>query len=277
MTTTTTPFPTPHIHPPLPQSTHTHTAILLHGRGSTGPEFASELFSSCTSHGKPLPSHLPTFRWIFPTSKNRWNSRFEETIPAWFDAYSLTDITEHQELQGPGLRESVAYILRILEEEITRLDGKPGNVFLGGISQGMAIALWSWVCAGRKGLGRLGGVVGFCGWMPFAERFVDGDGGLDGGRRRLVEFCSGVMEGDLDLDMRVLDTPVLVGHGVDDPVVSVELGRQAVGIMKREGIQVEWMEYVGAEGDGHWIKEPEGFDAVLRFLQLGSGMGWSIS
>ena len=65
---------------------------------------------------------------------------------------------------------------------------------------------------------------------------------------------------------RVLETPVLLGHGVDDPMVPVELGRQVVGILKRAGMEVEWVEYVGAEGDGHWIKEPEGFDALLRFL-----------
>ncbi|PWY77286.1 alpha/beta-hydrolase, partial [Aspergillus sclerotioniger CBS 115572] len=264
-------FPPPHIHHPQATHPHTHTAILLHGRGSNGPEFAEELFSSSTSKGQNLPSHLPSFRWVFPTSKDRWNSRFEEDICAWFDAYSLTDITEHQDTQVPGIRESVTYILGILEEEIKLLDGKSTNVYLGGISQGMATALWSWFCARD----RLGGVVGFCGWMPFAERFgdEDGDGGLDGGRR-VAAFCEGVVWGEVQggwEGRRVLDSPVLLGHGVDDPMVSVELGRQVVGILKRSGIKVQWVEYVGAEGDGHWIKEPEGFDAILRFLESGSG------
>ena len=115
--------------------------------------------------------------------------------------------------------------------------------------------------------GRLGGVLGFCGWMPFAERFDDGD--LDRGRR-LVEFCSEVVGVSAGEDMRFLNTPVLLGHGTDDPMVSVELGRQVVGIMKRAGTEVEWLEYVGAEGDGHWIKAPEGFNAILRFLQSGN-------
>ncbi|RAK99617.1 uncharacterized protein BO80DRAFT_119986 [Aspergillus ibericus CBS 121593] len=267
-------FPEPHIR--LPQGPHTHTAILLHGRGSNGPEFADELFSSSTSTGKSLPSHLPTFRWVFPTSKDRWNARFEEDICAWFDAYSLTDITEHQQSQIPGLQESVSYILNILEDEINLLDGKTTHIYLGGISQGMATALWTFFCASTKVEGRLGGVIGFCGWMPFAERFGDDLGNedldLDGGRR-VVEFCSGIVRGEVegDIDMRVLGTPVLLGHGVDDPMVPVELGRQVLGIVKRAGVQVEWVEYVGAEGDGHWIKEPEGFDAILKFLASGSG------
>ncbi|GKZ25941.1 hypothetical protein AbraIFM66951_002449 [Aspergillus brasiliensis] len=259
-------FPEPHIH--LPKGPHTHTAIFLHGRGSNGPEFAEELFSSSTSTGQNLPSQLPTWRWVFPTSKDRWNERFQEELCAWFDAYSLDDITEHQASQVPGLQESVFYILGILEQEISLLDGKTTHVYLGGISQGMATALWSWFCACSRVKGRLGGVLGFCGWMPFAERFEDGDLGAG---RRLVEFCSGVVGVPMVEDVRILNTPVLLGHGTDDPMVSVELGRQVAGIMKRAGIKVEWIEYVGAEGDGHWIKEPEGFDAILKFLKSGTG------
>ncbi|GAA86552.1 phospholipase/carboxylesterase family protein [Aspergillus luchuensis IFO 4308] len=231
-------FPEPHIH--LPQDPHTHTAILLHGRGSNGPESAEELFSSSTSAGQNLPSHLPTWRWVFPTSKDLWNDRFQEELCAWFDAYSLDDITERRESQVPGLRESVSYVLDVLGKELELLNGKTTHVYLGGISQGMATAMWTWFCASSKVQGSLGGVLGFCGWMPFAERFEYGD--LDRGGR-LVEFYY--------------------------PMVTVELGRQVIGIMKRAGMEVEWLEYVGAEGDGHWIKAPEGFDAILKFLQSG--------
>jgi predicted esterase len=124
-----------------PQTTHTHTAILLHGRGSNGPEFAEELFSSLTSTGNNLPDCLPSWRWVFPTARDRWAVAFEEDICAWFDAYSLTNIQERQELQVEGLRESVAHILGILETEIAQLDGDASCVYLGGISQGMATAL----------------------------------------------------------------------------------------------------------------------------------------
>jgi len=30
---------------------------------------------------------------------------------------------------------------------------------------------------------------------------------------------------------------------------------------------VEWHEYTGAENEGHWIKEPEGFDEIVKFLR----------
>jgi lysophospholipase-2 len=61
---------------------------------------------------------------------------------------------------------------------------------------------------------------------------------------------------------------VLLGHGTDDALVSVDLGRQASRILQDVMLApVEWSEFSGAEGDGHWIKEPEGFDLILRFLE----------
>jgi lysophospholipase-2 len=275
-------FPEPHIQ--LPQGPHTHTAILLHGRGSNGHEFAEELFSSMTSKNQTLADRLPSWRWVFPTSRDRWSTRFQEEMCAWFDAYSLDDIQERQELQIDGLRESVSHILDILEYEISLLGGKPSHVFLGGISQGMATVLWTFF--GAIATGRiqepLGGLLGFCGWLPFARQVEDlvQQPTLSGPRepqmRRLVSevFLDTIAghEGSRmtqSLDTSVLSTPVFLSHGTDDAWVSVELGRQASRILQQIMVHVEWNEFTGAEGDGHWIKEPEGFDQILRFLEDG--------
>jgi len=151
---------------------HTHTAILLHGRRSNGPEFAGDLISSQTVDDKSLTSRLPGWRWVFPTSRARWSTRFEEEIHSWFDAYSLTEINERSDLQLPGLRESVVDILEVIEREIEVLDGRASRIYIGGISQGMATALWTLLCC--TALGRhqesIGGFLGFCGWLPFANR-----------------------------------------------------------------------------------------------------------
>lgn len=42
-------FPPLHIVDPQPDHSHTHTIILLHGRGSTANEFATDFFSHKTS------------------------------------------------------------------------------------------------------------------------------------------------------------------------------------------------------------------------------------
>ncbi|KAJ5839529.1 Phospholipase/carboxylesterase/thioesterase [Penicillium rubens] len=32
-------------------------------------------------------------------------------------------------------------------------------------------------------------------------------------------------------------------------------------------VRVDWQEFTSAEGDGYWVKEPEGFDHILKFLE----------
>lgn len=268
-------FPEPHIQ--SPQGSHTHTAILLHGRGSDGPEFAEEFFSSLTSRNQNLAACLPSWRWVFPTSRDRWSTTFQEEECSWFDAYSLTDIHARQELQIDGLRESVAYILHILDAEIDLLDGRSNQVYLGGISQGMATALWTLFCATRRVQGQLGGFMGFCGWMPFAmqvEELKEASSSSSQYRQALGFLHDKISSHETSTvndekvnDASILQTPVFLSHGTDDPWVSVDLGRQASRVVRQIMGHVEWNEFTGAENDGHWIKEPEGFDHLLGFLE----------
>lgn len=274
----------PHIH--ATRGLHTNTAILLHGRESNGPEFAEDFLSSQTVDGKSLASCLPGWRWVFPTSRSRWSTRFEEAICSWFDAYSLTDINERSDLQIPGLRESVVDILEVIEREIELLDGKTGRLYIGGISQGMATALWVFLCC--TALDRyqesIGGFLGFCGWLPFANRLESlnmqlySHQSLKRGpttreiQKLLVELFPNIQglqippSATRENQFRI-STPIFLSHGTDDIWVPVELGRQAAGIFQNFADHVEWSEYTGAEEDGHWIKEPEGFDQMIKFIE----------
>ncbi|OKL63959.1 hypothetical protein UA08_00491 [Talaromyces atroroseus] len=275
-------FPAPHIlHP---QGSHTHTVILLHGRSSDGPEFAEELFSSTASNGKSLLSCLPTYRWVFPTSRDRWSTIFQEEMCSWFDAYSLSDIQARQELQKDGLQESIFQILGILESEARLLGEDLSRIYLGGISQGMATALWAFFAAvgTRRIYGPLAGLLGFCGWLPFARQLEVSlcdptaayqTPGSPQIRDLVSRFVLGEIighEGSLSqeyADVSVLSTPVSLCHGADDAWVPVNLGRQASQVLRKILVRVEWNEFTGAENDGHWISEPEGFDRILQFLE----------
>lgn len=77
-------------------------------------------------------------------------------MPEWFDAYSLTNIEERQELQVEGLKESVKYVLEDIEE---------------GDSVG-------WGC-----------------WECVSGRNEYGDGGSDVGNFSLSCFCNRKEEG----------------------------------------------------------------------------------
>lgn len=125
---------------------------------------------------------------------------------------------------------------------------------------------------------RLGDTWGFVGGCPFVSRveeFFTGQQRGEGQLRRLIDAVLGddvvdSQDGDKNSDDMafVSRIQVLMVHGTDDPFVSVDLGRQAAGILEQSGMSVEWHEYSRADNDGHWIKEPEGFDDIVRFLQV---------
>jgi lysophospholipase II len=224
-------FPSPHVIPPL--APHTHTIILLHGRGSNGPEFAEELFEARTSKELSLQEHLPGWKWVFPTSQTRFSTLFQEDISEWFDIYSLTDPTLREELQTEGLQQSVAFIRQLIDEEISAVGGDALRIVLGGISQGCATAVRVMLSSRR-----LGAFVGFCSWMPSPSDIPD--------------ICSN------------RDTPVFLSHTKDDRVVDFKLGLQLRNTLQQQlGMNVTWRAY---NDGGHWIKESEGFDDLTGFL-----------
>jgi predicted esterase len=286
------PNPYPHNMPPFgpvhilePKAQHTHTIVFLHGRGSSGSEFAEELLESKLSTGTTLPEQLPHWRWVFPSSPELWSTAFEETMPAWFEAHSLTDPTARQDLQMGGLRDAVRYVTRLVEEDMARLGGAAQRVVLGGISQGGAVAIWTLLCAGGGDVARrLGGFVAASTWLPFAEnleRYLGGedpaDHGATGDGARVSE-ADGFVEEMTASARRALrqrgasepalhPVPVFLAHGTDDAYVDIELGRQAASVLSKAGLKVQWKDYSGADQEGHWLKEPEEFDDIARFLE----------
>ena len=259
-----------------PKLEHTHTVVMLHGRGSTCEEFAEELFASTLPDQRTLQDKLPGWRWVFPSSRELWSTAFQEPMPAWFEAHSLTDITARQELQVEGIKESVKYILSIVEDEIGRLDGNTEKLVLGGISQGAAIGMWALLCQ-QNPARRLGAFFGASTWLPFATNIervfalqepLDRRQGSEPGSMEMDSFVQTMMA-PLLAHVRQRSsslTPVLMGHGIDDAYVDIELGRQAAGVLLQIGLVVEWKEYSGAEEEGHWFKVPEQIDDILQFL-----------
>lgn len=273
----------PAVYVRVPTAEHTHTAIMLHGRGSTSSGFAEELFSGRLSKQPGnLASHLPGWRWVFPSSRMLWSTAFQEEMPAWFEAHSLTDITAKQNLQMDGLREAVGYLIQILDVEVERLGGVSMNVVLGGISQGAAVGLWTLLCQ-RRATSRIGGFVGASCWLPFAldvERFLEGvcnterlESSSVSETSEAFTFVNSMMGATRQLLLEyggshaLPSTPVFLGHGTDDAYVDVSLGRQARAVLTKIGILVQWKEYAGAEEEGHWFKEPEELDDIAAFFQ----------
>ncbi|CAK7220349.1 hypothetical protein SBRCBS47491_004157 [Sporothrix bragantina] len=276
---------------PRPGHPHTHTAILLHGRGSTGEEFADELFDTALSNPTTpsLADCLPSWRWVFPSSPSTWNATFEEWMPAWFEAHSLADPTARQDLQQPGLTASARHVRDILDQEQQKLREVTGladidhRLVFGGISLGGAVALWTLL--GTDAPTRpLGGFVAMSTWLPFAgeaQRYLANKENLQESEDKpltSMEFVQSNMAflhqhlqqrktAVADSDTSILSTPIFIGHGRDDAYVDVQLGQQARQVLADTGFTlVEWQDYEGAEQEGHWLKEPEEMDDLARFL-----------
>ncbi|VUC35602.1 unnamed protein product [Clonostachys rosea] len=260
-----------------PQTEHTHTVILLHGRGSSGEDFAEELFEGRLSdQSKTLPEKFPSCKWVFPSSPEVWNPVFQEDISAWFEAHSLTDVDARQDLQIPGIKQSVEYILTLLGQEIDALGGRAERVFLGGISLGGAVGMWTLLCLWNSPVPRrIGGFFAVSTWLPFCKnisRIFDKGGSfrpeLPSDGSESDAFVETMLSSAIGMaqDSSLPSIPVFLGHGSDDAYVDVNLGRQARDLFLKLGFEVIWKEYEGAEQEGHWLKCPEEIDDISSFL-----------
>lgn len=219
----------PFVVEPRPEHPHTHTILLLHGRSSTAEDFANDLFSLKSSNPPlNLLSIFPGFRWVFLNAGKRWCTPFKEERSAWCDTFSLTDLSERQDLQVAGLRDGVRLVKRTIEEEADRLEGDSSRIILGGFSQGAATALWSLFTGATATRGRLGAFIGLSAWMPFVhEAKASVHVGALGGLPFQASRVEGLAKSFLDIlgvepfvtveasQQCILTTPVYLGHGTD--------------------------------------------------------------
>jgi lysophospholipase-2 len=254
-------MPDINVHVVNPTAPHTHTIILLHGRGSTATEFASEFFESQTSDDRFLTDIFPSYKWIFPCAALRYARTDDEEMHQWFDMESVQEPSyDRENIQLPGLRESVAFIVDVVKKEAAEIGGLH-KVFLGGISQGCATAITALLTVP----GRMAGFIGFSGWCPFDEVVRDGDTQalVEWVRERVISAHAAEAHLDVaDINM-TLQTPMLIEHARDDEVVPVALGGKLRERLRELGANVQWVEY---EEGAHWINEPDGIDDMVRFM-----------
>lgn len=244
------------ISPPAPH-THTHTVIFLHGRGDTADPFAKSLHYSPDSTGRTLQQAFPSFRWVFPRARKSRSVAFGDTISQWFDIHDVRDFSKHEELQAEGLKDSVSRIRQLLESEAALLGGRWHHIVLAGLSQGGATSVHTLLNlkipqqGGQQQQPRLGAFLGFSCRMPFLGRSL--------ADTRKVLGLEDVPDGN----EVIRNTPMMLQHCVDDPLVLVQNGRALRDTLGNFGAQVAWIEYPDG---GHWFNSPSGTDDVVKFL-----------
>ncbi|KAM3496833.1 hypothetical protein MY10362_009795 [Beauveria mimosiformis] len=242
---------------PPPSGTHTHTVVFLHGRGDNTTSFIASFAHSRSSHGQTLLGAFPNFRWVFPQAPLSRCARGGMIWPQWFDVWDPRDFAAREELQLDGLRDTVPEIARILADEAAALGGRWDRVILAGISMGAATSVHTLfnLDSFSPEATRLGAFLGFSARCPFAARSLAGMREVLGLRKPDAPEHGG---GGV-----LVNTPMLLEHCVDDPLVLVQNGRGLRDVLTGFGAKVTWREYPSG---GHWFNAPAGMDDAIAFL-----------
>lgn len=221
----------------------------------------------------------------------------------WFDNWCLDPpATDREYLQTEGLRGTVTYLHELLRAEIDLVPGGAKNVVFGGLSQGCAASLIALILWEGDKLGAAVGMCGYLPFAEtMLSQFGSGVEDRNGGRDTCNEIGQG--EDDFDPfdrdatgnesddreasgpvtvavnwlrdELQVskvkssedlpafIETPILLGHGVQDERVSVLLGRRASQCLTAMNARVRWHEF---EGLGHWYSE-DMLRAFVNFIR----------
>ncbi|KRX06786.1 hypothetical protein PPERSA_11431 [Pseudocohnilembus persalinus] len=121
-----------------PLKEHKNTLIWLHGLGDSADGFAPIFASPQNFTSENTKIILPTA----PTRKVTINGGYPCT--AWYDIVSL-ERNENQSDENlynqEQVNESVQYVSDIIDNELSILNGKNKNIYIGGFSQGGVMAL----------------------------------------------------------------------------------------------------------------------------------------
>lgn len=258
-------LPGPLLVVPPSRRPHTHTVIFLHGRGDTARSLAETLHHFTDARSRSLFELFPSFRWVFPQAPLREVAATGDKTYQWFDVWDMQDPEEREAVQRGGLADSVGRVGRLLREEAGVL-GRWEEVVVAGISQGGAAGLQTVMNLDgrREGLERIGAVMGFSCRLPFLRETLAETRAEVGVWRQDEGAEGGEGQEEHGPDRFFRNTPILLEHCVDDPLVPVSAGRDARDALTRWGADVTWREYP----DGaHWFNCPAGAEDVGEFLR----------
>lgn len=200
--------------------------IWLHGLGADGSDFAPIV------PYLGLPEDLG-IRFVFPHAPAMpvtCNGGY--VMPAWYDITYIDGI--NRGVDEAGIRASCAAIRRLIERENER--GIPSrNIVLAGFSQGGAMAYTLGLTYPEK----LAGIIALSGYLP-APALLE------------PALCQANRQ-----------TPIFAGHGSEDDVVPLALGRQAFELLAEQGYPITWFDYPMAHSVcpeeianiGQWLSE----------------------
>lgn len=179
--------------------------IWLHGLGADGNDFAPIV------PALQIPAETP-LRFIFPHAPFRPISiNGNMKMRGW---YNLTgeDFTHDQD------RDGIEDSARIVQELITQENHRGiayENIFLGGFSQGGAMALHT----GLRFTQRLAGIIALSTYLPLSDTLA---------AERAAENQS---------------TPIFLAHGDHDPLIPIHFAHTSKQQLQQAGYSISWHQY----------------------------------
>ncbi len=188
-----------------PRDTHKASVIWLHGLGADGHDFEPIVPEL------GLPDDLG-IRFIFPNAPKRpVTINGGMSMRAWYDVKS-PNFREQEDTES--IIESSNLINNYINAEIeTGIESN--KIILAGFSQGGAITLH----AGLRFPSPLAGLLALSSYLPL--------------HNHLENEASNIK-----------DIPIMMAHGISDPVIPVAQGRASFETLKEQGYSVEWHEYM---------------------------------
>lgn len=186
-----------------PASPADATVIWLHGLGSNGHDFVPVVPELGLSANLPI-------RFIFPHAPElpvTVNGGY--VMPAWYDIYELS---LDRRIDTQQLEQSAAAIEKLIDREIAR--GIPAErIVLAGFSQGGAVVYQAALASEKK----------LAGLLVLSSYYATGK--------------------TIQLNPLNKSLPILIQHGVQDPVVPEVLGQTATQQLTDLGYSVQYQQY----------------------------------
>jgi phospholipase/carboxylesterase len=183
----------------------TASIIWLHGLGADGFDFV------------PVVRELqalgaPGARYVFPHAPMRpVTINGGHVMRAWYDVLG-TQINRQED--EAGIRQSQGQVQALIERELRR-GIAPSRIVLAGFSQGGAITLQT----GLRQPAPLAALIALSAYLPM------------------------VASARAEATQAARSTPIFMGHGREDAVVPVALGRTSRDALMDLGYSVQWHEY----------------------------------
>jgi len=189
----------------LPNSEQKYSVIWMHGLGADGHDFEAIVpeLRLPENHG---------IGFIFPNAPIQ-----AVTINAGMKMRSWYDILEmsfERKVDSEGIYQSSASIELLIQKEMDRGISSE-NILLAGFSQGGVIALHTGIRFEKK----LAGILALSTYLPTLKQ--------------IQSEAASVNQ----------SIPIFMGHGSIDPVVDIELAKQAYSGLKEMKYPISWHEY----------------------------------